>query len=163
MISTPTRPGVIVLGEMAGRVTIGIVQSAIIVALGALVFGIDWGDPFAVSVLVIEFVVLSAAAAIVLGSIAPSIEHVVALTPVLGLALATLGGCIWPLNDVSSSLRELGHAFPHAWAMDALNALAGGGGVATVGRELLLLAAFVLVTLGGAVFAVRRGAGVRAA
>jgi hypothetical protein len=47
--------------------------------------------------------------------------------------------------------------------MDALNALAGGGGVTTVGRELLLLAAFVLVTLGGAVFAVRRGAGVRAA
>jgi ABC-2 type transport system permease protein len=57
-----------------------------------------------------------------------------------------LGGCMWPLEIVPPVMRTVGHAVPHAWAMDAWTALAlDGEGVGAVTTELLVLAAFALV------------------
>jgi ABC-2 type transport system permease protein len=57
-----------------------------------------------------------------------------------------LGGCMWPLSIVSSTMREVGHATPQAWAVDAwTNLLSNHGDIVTISHELGVLVLFALV------------------
>jgi ABC-2 type transport system permease protein len=65
-----------------------------------------------------------------------------------GIAMGMLGGCMWPLEIVPETMQRIGHAFPHAWAMDAWIELIGRGGtIADITTELAVLAGFVAVLL----------------
>jgi ABC-2 type transport system permease protein len=56
-----------------------------------------------------------------------------------------LGGCMWPLEIVPDAVRTVGHATPHAWAVDAwITLLSRAGGIADIGTELAVLAGFAL-------------------
>jgi len=50
---------------------------------------------------------------------------------------------MWPLSIVSTTMREVGHATPQAWAVDAwTNLLSNHGDMATISHELGILALF---------------------
>jgi ABC-2 type transport system permease protein len=73
-------------------------------------------------------------------------EQASAMGPIVGIVFAMLGGCMWPLSIVSSTMREVGHATPQAWAVDAwTNLLSNHGDIATISHELLILVGFTLV------------------
>jgi ABC-2 type transport system permease protein len=68
-----------------------------------------------------------------------------------------LGGCMWPLAIVPEPMRVVGHLFPQAWAMDAFIALiAKDAGLAGIGRQLAVLAAFAAALLAVATWRLRR-------
>ena len=71
-----------------------------------------------------------------------------AIGPTAGIALAMLGGCMWPLSIVSSSMRAIGHITPQSWAVDAWTSLLSRhGSVVTILPDLGVLAAFAAVLL----------------
>ena len=141
--AAPTSAAAVLLGEGLYRLIVALLQAGLIVVVGALLFGVDWGDPLAVAAIVLLFSLASTGAAILLGSLARTPEQVTGLAPPLGIGLGMLGGCMWPLEIVGPTMQAIGHATPHAWAVGAFMEVVGAGaGVADVATDLGVLAAF---------------------
>lgn len=143
VLAAPVRPGTIVIGESVTAVLIAAVQSALIVLVGSVVFGVSWGNPPAALLLVLLWCLVGAGAAIAAGTLFRTPEQASAIGPVIGITFAMLGGCMWPLSIVSPVMRAIGHATPQAWAVDAwTNLLSGHGTVTTIWSQLGILALF---------------------
>ncbi len=154
--AAPTSAAAVLLGEWLYRLVVALLQAGLIVVVGALLFGVDWGDPAAITAIVALFSLASTGAAILLGSLARTPEQVTAIAPPLGIGLGMLGGCMWPLEIVGPTMEAIGHATPHAWAVGAFSEVVGAGaGLADVATELGVLAAFAagFLLLALAVFA----------
>ena len=155
MATTQTRTVYIVGGDILGRVFVALIQAFVIVVFGAVFFGVHWGNPAAVAVIILCFAVLAASAGALIDALfktsagfAPM--RLIALYATLGV----LGGCFFPLTVVPSWLRVVGHLSPHAWAVDALGRLGTtDSGIAGVFIPVLLLATVATLL---AALAVRR-------
>jgi ABC-2 type transport system permease protein len=155
--AAPTSAAAVLLGEGLYRLIVALLQAGLIVVVGALLFGVDWGDPWAVTAIVLLFSLASTGAAILLGSLARTPEQVTGLAPPLGIGLGMLGGCMWPLEIVGPTMRAIGHATPHAWAVGAFMEVVGAGaGLADVATDLGVLAAFAFGFLAVALVAFGR-------
>jgi len=143
MLAGPVRARTIIAGEALTYFLLALVQSALIVIVGAVVFGVSWGNPLAAALLVITWALVGAGAGLLSGTLFRTPEQASAIGPTAGIALAMLGGCMWPLSIVSSTMRALGHVTPQAWAVDAWTSLLSRHGtVATILPQLGVLAAF---------------------
>lgn len=148
MLSTPTTSTTAILGDSAGHLSVAGIQAFMVVVLGAAVFGVRWGDPIATAALVALFALVSTGAGLLVGTLARTNEQASSIGPPAGIALAMLGGCMWPLEIVPDTMRAVAHLTPHAWAMDAFVDLAGrGAGIGAIGTELAALAAFAVALL----------------
>ena len=155
--STPTSVGTIVLGEALGRFAFAIFQGGLIVVASAILFGVAWGDPMAIGALVVVFALVAAGAAMLVASVVANEHQVAAVGPALGMMLGLLGGTMVPVDVFPAIMRTLSHVTPHAWAMEAFNALnTTGGGIATILPDLAILLAFAAVLIGLASFRLRR-------
>jgi len=146
MLATPHGTGTILAGIGASVLAFSLLQSALILGIGGLVFGVAWGDPLGVALLVVLFAVVSTAVGLLVGSTVSDPDQAQAAGVPIAIALGMLGGCMWPLEIVPPVMRMIGHVAPHAWAMDGWIALIfdreGVGGIAV---ELAILAAFAVV------------------
>jgi ABC-2 type transport system permease protein len=141
--AAPTFAAAVLLGEWLYRLMVALLQAGLIVVVGALLFGVDWGDPAAITAIVLLFALASTGASILLGSLARTPEQVTGIAPPLGIGLGMLGGCMWPLEIVGPTMRAIGHATPHAWAVGAFTEVVGAGaGLSDIATELGALAAF---------------------
>jgi ABC-2 type transport system permease protein len=156
-LAAPVRPRELVLGEGLCYVTLAAAQAALIVLVGGLVFGVDWGDPLAATVLVAVWCLVGTGAGLVSGTLFHTPEQASAIGPAVGIAFGMLGGCMWPLEIVPAGVRAAGHLTPHAWAVDAwVTLLSRGGGLTDILRPLAVLAAFAALLLGVATVRLRR-------
>jgi ABC-2 type transport system permease protein len=156
MLSTPLGAGTILVGEGLGRFSVAMVQGAFIVVVAALLFGVDWGDPLAASVLIVAFALVSTGAAMLFGAILKNEQQAGALVP-LGLALAALGGCMVPLEVFSPTMRTIAHLTPHAWAIEGFTELIRrDAGLADILPQIVALLGFAAVLLSLASWRLRR-------
>jgi ABC-2 type transport system permease protein len=137
----PVRTSAILFGFGLSRVVFSLVQSALLLGVGAVVFGVDFGDPLGVALVVVAFSLMCAGAGLLVGSLVTNGEQAQAVGIPVAIAMGMLGGAMWPLEIVGSTMRTVGHAVPHAWAMDAWVKLVFEGGSA---REVLGDAAMLL-------------------
>ena len=141
----PVRASAVILGEALAFGAIAVMQAGLIVLVGAVVFGVSWGNVPAAIVLITVWALVGAGAGMLSGTLFRTPEQASAIGPVLGIAFAMLGGCMWPLSIVSRTMREIGHATPHAWAVDAWTALlARHGDLGSISVQLAVLAAFAV-------------------
>ena len=143
MATSPIHTRTIIFGEALTYFCIALVQAVLIVLIGALVFGVSWGSPLAAGTLIVLWALVGGSAGMLAGTLFRTPEQASSIGPAAGIALAMLGGCMWPLSIVSQTMRNVGHATPQAWAVDAWTALLSRGGtIATILPQLLVLAAF---------------------
>jgi ABC-2 type transport system permease protein len=156
MLVSPTRPGVVVLGQLVSSTMLGIVQAAGLLVVGKLVFGVKWGDPFGVLLVVVVLSLAAAGASVLLGTLARSQEQAIALGIIVAVALGMLGGCMWNLSGVGPLMRTVGHIAPQAWAMDAfVHLVFDHSGILGVLPDVGVLALFALALIGLAVARLR--------
>lgn len=145
VLAAPVRPSTIVIGESVTAVLIAAAQSALIVLIGSLVFGVSWGNPLAALLLLVLWCLVGAGAGMAAGTLFRTPEQASAIGPVVGITFAMLGGCMWPLSIVSPTMRTIGHVTPQAWAVDAwTKLLSSHGTIITIWRQLAVLALFAL-------------------
>ena len=160
MLATPTPAWAVVAGEGLGRYAILLVQATFIVVLGATVFGVSWGSPVGVALVVAAFALVGTSISLLVGTLARSNEQATSLGPPVGIALAMLGGAMWPLEVVGPVMRAAGHFTPHAWALDAFVDLMGNrAGASAVLPQVAVLALFSAVLLPLAGVRLRRAIG----
>lgn len=156
-MAAPVGSGTLVLGLGGSRFSLGLIQAAILLGAGALVFGVSFGDPGAIAALVVAFALVAAGAGMLLGAVARTADQAIAIAIPLGIGLAMLGGTMWPLEAVGSAMRTAGQLTPHAWAMDAWTAVVNdGAGLADISSELAVLVGCAAGLLAAATVALRR-------
>jgi ABC-2 type transport system permease protein len=142
-LAAPVRSRDIVLGETASYLTVALLQSALIVGVGAIAFDVHWGDPVAAAALVLVWALVGTGAGLLSGTLFRTAEQASAIGPAIGIAFGMLGGAMWPLEIVAPVMRTIGHLVPHAWAIDGwIEVLSRGGGIGDITTQLAVLAAF---------------------
>lgn len=158
-LAAPHGLGVYLGGLGLSRYLIAMLQAAILLGLGVVSFGVDFGDPAAVVALVGVYGVITAAAGMLLGAVVRNPAQAAAIAVPTGIVTGMLGGCMWPLSVVPPVMQAIGHLTPQAWAMDAWNAIINdGAGVAGIATELAVLVGYALVLSVLAVWALGRHA-----
>jgi ABC-2 type transport system permease protein len=147
----------VVAGETLGRFAIALVQGAIIVLGSLLIFSVNWGDPLAAGCLLVAIALVGAGAGMLLGSLVHTDQQAGALSLLLALGLAALGGCMVPLEIFPPVMKTIAHVTPQAWGIDAYGELIRhGGNLGDVLGELAILLGYAAVLLGLGARALRR-------
>ncbi len=156
-LAAPVGAGALVFGIGAGWFVLALAQSLIILLVGALAFGVPWGDPVGAVALVGSFALVGTGAGLLVGAVMTSEDQTTAVTPPLGLVLAALGGCMVPIEIFSDSLLVASRLTPHYWALEGWKTLIfRDGDLSDVADSVLVLVAAAGVLLIGAAFALRR-------
>ncbi len=157
VLAAPVPASTALLGGGACHLVVALIQSALILGVGRLVFGVQWGDPLAATLLTLVFALLGTGAGLFIGSVVRTPEQATSIGIPLGIGMAMLGGCMWPLEVVPQGVRALGHLTPHAWAMDAWIALIfDRKGLVDIAPNLGILAAIAVALIGLASWRLRR-------
>ncbi len=157
MATTPIHTRTIIAGEALTYFCVALVQAVLIVLVAALIFGVSWGSPLAAIALVLAWAMVGGAAGMLSGSLFRTPEQASSIGPAIGIALAMLGGCMWPLSIVSQTMRDIGHATPQAWAVDAwTDLLSRGGTIVSILPQLAVLVTFAVGFLAIATSRMRR-------
>jgi ABC-2 type transport system permease protein len=157
MAATPTSSGTIIRGEAIGRLSLSLIQAAIIMTGSALIFQVDWGNPIAAATLIVAFSLVASATGLLMGTLVRSPELAIGIGLLLALGMAALGGAMMPLEFFSPTMQKVAHLTPHAWAIDGFTQLTRhGGGVADILTELGVLTGAAAVLFVIASWALRR-------
>ncbi len=136
----------ILFGKLAGIYLGGIIQMAVLILTGALLFKVRWGQsPAALVLLVASFAFAVTSLGVLMAALARTSAQANALSTVVVMAFSALGGAWWPLEIVPEWMRQFGHLFPTAWAMDGFNDIITRG----LGVEEILLEFVTLLGFGG--------------
>lgn len=156
VLAGPVTPGALVLGEACWVLMIAVLQATLIVVVGAVAFGVDWGDPLAAAGLVVVWALVGTGAGVLAGTLFRTSEQASSIGSAVAIVAGMLGGCMWPLEIVPDTLRTIGHAVPHAWAVDGwIELLSHGAGIGDIATELAVLAGFAAVLLVAATIRLR--------
>ena len=156
-LSTRTSMGVVLLGLGLGWLALALAQSVLILTIGALLFGVRWGDPLAAAMLVLAFALVGCGAGLLVGAVGRNEDRVSAIAPVIGIVLGALGGCMVPLEIFPPAMESLAHAVPHYWAVRAWQQLIfDGEGVAAILPSLAVLGGFAAAMIALATVLLRR-------
>lgn len=156
-LAAPVSSLQLIAGQVLGRFTIAFFQGGYIMAASSLLFGVDWGN-LALSLLVLLlFALVSAGAAMVVGSLLDNEGAAAGVGIGLGLVLAALGGSMTPLEFFPDTMRTVANLTPHAWAYEAFADIQRrGAGLADVVTELAVLAAMAAVLVAVGAWTLRR-------
>ncbi|HEX6129607.1 MAG TPA: ABC transporter permease [Candidatus Limnocylindria bacterium] len=158
IIATPTSAATVIAGEALGRYAFALFQGAFIVIGSALLFGVDWMDPWATAAIIGSFALVAAGAAMMIGALVTNESQVSAFGAGLGMMLGLLGGTMVPLEVFPEFMQGAARAVPHAWAMDAWAYLLDNerAGVMQVLPQIGVLLAFAVALLSLAIWRFRR-------
>lgn len=107
----------------------GFIQTLIVVLIGNYIFDINWGSNIiVVLILFAAFVFAVTCIGLTIAGLVKSYEQLNAIVPVILVSLAMLGGCMWPLEIISSKpLLFLSNITPHKWALQTIERTAAYG------------------------------------
>lgn len=147
----------IVLGVTAAWFVVSLLQSALIMAVGSIAFGVSWGDPVGAFLLAVVFAAVGAGAGLLVGAVGGDEDRVSSISPPVGIVLGALGGCMVPLEIFPDAMRTVSRVVPQSWAMTGWERLVfDGEGVSAIVGPLLVLTGFAVVFVGLAVAALHR-------
>jgi ABC-2 type transport system permease protein len=157
MMAAPVTASSIIAGTAAARLLVAVLQSGVILVIGRVAFGIQWGDTLGVLLLVMTFAALATGVSLLVGSLVRNADQALSIGIPVSIAMGMLGGTMWPLEIVPAPMQVIGHITPHAWAMDAwIKLVFESAGVAAIVPQLAVLAAVTLVLAVAASVALRR-------
>lgn len=108
--------------NLVSAVLIGFIQILVMVLSGQFLFGVDWGSNI---VLVIGigflYIIVMTALSLLIVSLVRTPGQLGAVSPIILTGMGMLGGCMWPLEIITSKpLLFLANFTPHKWAIAAI-------------------------------------------
>jgi ABC-2 type transport system permease protein len=121
LLTTPTNKATYLLGTIFGQVASAIVQMTLLVIFGIFVMKLNWGqDPAALAVMMIASALAAAALGTALGTFVKTESQASGLSIMLGMVMALLGGCWYPLEMFPQVVQKAVKILPTSWAMQGL-------------------------------------------
>lgn len=155
--ATRTRLGLLVFGVLLAWFLIALLQSLLIIVVGAVAFDVSWGEPLGATAVVLVYGAVGAGAGLLLGAVGRDEDRVSAIGPATGMVLGALGGCMVPLEVFPPAMLAVARLTPHYWAVTAWQQLVlDGDGIGAITGQLAVLGAFAVALLGAATLVLRR-------
>jgi ABC-2 type transport system permease protein len=145
ILVSPIPPAAIVLGKMASAFVIGLTTMVVLVVATALIIGAEWGDPIAVSVLILAGVIVAISLSVLVSAAARTSEQAGAYATIAAMVLGLLGGVFFPISDAPGLLEAFSYASPHRWLLEGFRDVSYGAGAGSLGPTLAALAGFIVL------------------
>lgn len=158
MLVAPVTAVQILGGKVAGIFLSGVAQVGVLIIACSLLFGLRWGDPLGVLLLIICVAAAATGWGLLIASLASQPGQIASVGTAAMLLFGILGGSFFNIEG-SPLLETVGKITPNAWAMNGFVTLASGGTAADLLLPLLalLVMAAALFTAAALIFQRRRG------
>ncbi len=151
LASMPFPPRSIMVAKALVSFILGVSATSVLLIVGSLLFGVSFGNPAAVAVLIVVAVAAVTSMVLLITRIARTAEQASVATSILGLLMGVLGGSFFPVTG-SGLLSRISDLTPVAAFIRGLGITFGGGGVGDLAVPLLTLGAFGALALIGTAF-----------
>ncbi|HAL30889.1 MAG TPA: hypothetical protein DCP20_09290 [Coriobacteriia bacterium] len=150
LLVAPIGRGTVLTGKVVGTVLAATAQALVLVAVGALAFGVPWGrDPAGVAMVLGSYILAGTGLAVMVSALVRTRDQMSGASPLISTGLAMLGGCLWPIEVVSPAMQTIAKFTPTGWAVMGLtDVVARNQGVGSALVPSLVLLGFAAVTLG---------------
>ncbi len=147
LLTTPTSKATFLLGAISGQVLAAIVQMTLLVTFGSFVLNLNWGrEPLALAVLMVSFALAASALGTTLGTFVKTDGQASGLSIMLGMVMALMGGCWYPLELFPETVQNIVKILPTTWAMQGLlDLVLRGGGLVEILPEAGVLLGFATI------------------
>lgn len=147
LLTSPTSRAVYLGGTVIGMVLTALLQMTILVAFGRFVLNVNWGNSvLAIAMMLVSSSLAAAALGTMLGTIVKTESQANGLSIMLGMVMAMLGGCWYPLELFPQAVQSAVRVLPTTWTMQGMLDIAlRGQGPEGVVLEMLVLFGFALV------------------
>lgn len=108
-------------GKFLARLMMGLIQAAILIVVGKILFTLNLGNWFLSLLNILVFAIAIASLSIFLGSVLNKEDLVVGVSVLLANLFAALAGCWWPIEVVPQTVRTVAMISPAYWAMDVFH------------------------------------------
>jgi len=150
ILISPTSKATYLFGTIFGQVVMALLQMTLLMGFGTLVLHLNWGHDLAGLVLMMVTSALAASAmGTALGTLVKTPGQANGLSLMLGMVMALLGGCWYPLEMFPQVIQQAVRVLPTTWAMQGLLALVlRGQGLVEVLLPAGVLTGFAAVFFG---------------
>jgi ABC-2 type transport system permease protein len=150
ILTTPTRKATYLFGTIFGQVVLAFVQMALLVGFGILVMHVKWGNDLGgLAVILLACALAAAALGTMLGTFVKSAGQAQGLSIMLGMVMALMGGCWYPLELFPKIIQSIVKILPTTWAMQGLiDLILRGKGLIGILPEAGVLLGFATVFFG---------------
>jgi ABC-2 type transport system permease protein len=147
LMTTPTGPSQVLVGKMTGTYMVGLAQMTILILASALLLGLRWGNPPALTLLIITAVAAATGWGMLLAAVCKRPGEVSAWGMAMTLLFGLVGGSFFG-GTIPGVMGYLGMLTPNYWGQTGFTILARGGDLQDmlpVYAALLVMAAILLV------------------
>jgi ABC-2 type transport system permease protein len=150
ILTTPTRKATYIFGTIFGQVLIAMAQMTLLVGFGILVMKLNWGQNIpGLVVMLLAGALAAAALGTMLGTFVKTAAQAQGLSIMLGMVMALMGGCWYPLELFPQVVRNIVKVLPTTWAMQGLlDLVLRGRGLVDILPEAGVLLGFAAVFFG---------------
>ena len=147
LLTTPTGKGAFLLGSILGIVFWALVQMTLLILFGVVVLRVNWADqPAGLALVMVASTLAAAALGAMLGAFVKTASQANGLSIMLGMVMALLGGCWYPIELFPETVRTAVKVLPTTWAMQGMtDLLLRGQGVMGVLPEVGVLLGFAAI------------------
>jgi ABC-2 type transport system permease protein len=151
MLTTPTSNAQVLGGKVFGIFIAGVLQVGVLVLGSSLLFGLGWGDPLAVGLLIVAVCLAATGWGVFLASVATSPWQVGGVGSALMLIFGLLGGSFVSVAQFSEPVRRMAMITPNYWFNTGILTLMSGSSLAGIlnilGALLLMAAALFVISM----------------
>lgn len=142
--SMPMRPGLIVAAKATSAYVLGVVATGVLLVAGSLLFGVTFGSPALVALLVLCVVAAATSLTFIVARVARTSEQASVSQAILAVVLGMSGGAFFPLaaTGLAATVLDLN---PIAAFTRGLGITAGGGGLGDLGVPIATMLGFAAV------------------
>lgn len=157
LLVSPTPLAQVLGGKVIGIFLSGVAQVGVLILATGLLFGVRWGDPLAVALIIITVSAAATGWGLLLAAVAQTPSQLSSVGSAMMLTFGILGGSFVQFSD-ESIVALLGKITPNAWAIDGFITLGSGGSLADVAPALLALVVMAALLFATAVAVFQRRA-----
>lgn len=145
--ATPAGAAFVLAGRIVPAVLISFIQSGLLLAIAVFGFGVKiTGNPLVLVVVIAFGALVFITLGFLVSSVSKGVDSAESLTNVITLPMFFLGGVFIPLDRLPSVIQWVAKAMPLTYFADALRqVMLHSAGIAEIGIDVLVLAAFAIV------------------
>jgi len=139
LLVSPTSSAQVLGGKVMGIFFTGVAQVGILILASAVLFGVRWGDPAGVAVLILATVYGAAGWGLLITTLARTPAQVGSIGSAIMLIFGILGGSFINLEQMPPYVQNLSKITPNAWGLDGFTTLSLGGTLADLKEPITAL------------------------
>jgi linearmycin/streptolysin S transport system permease protein len=151
LMISPTHTAQVLGGKVLGIFFTGIAQVGILILASSIFFGVKWGDPLGVAVLILVAVFGASGWGMLITALARTPAQVGSTGSAIMLIFGIMGGSFINLDQLSPAIRAFSKITPNAWGLDGFTTLALGGTLRNLSEPITALLIMGTVLFGIAV------------